>query len=98
MSAGLYFEVQRAEWRGGDALALGDRNTGDPDDFLAVGNDGQGVTEMSRDVGVDQDVLEALGVLHPEWPHPVAGPAGGGAQGEPGGGARGGARPRRGAQ
>jgi hypothetical protein len=69
--------VQLAACRGGDALALGDRNTGDPDDFSAVGNHREGVTEMSRNVGVDEDVLEPFGLLEPQRPHAVARPAGG---------------------
>src|SRR2546421_10350133 len=58
--------------RGGDALAVGDRHAGDPDDFFLVANERQRVTAMSRNMGVDQDVLEAFCLLEPEWAHSVA--------------------------
>jgi hypothetical protein len=37
---------------------------------------------MSRDVGVDQDVLEAFGLRQAQWPHPVARPPDGDDQGQ----------------
>src|SRR5256714_3326055 len=59
---------------GGDALALGNGYAGDPDDFLLVANQGQGVTLMSRNMGVDENILETLGLPQPERAHAVARP------------------------
>src|SRR5439155_5531460 len=81
-SAGLYFEVELVACRGGDALALRHRDAGDPDDFFAVRNHRQAVTEMSRNMGVDEDVLEPFGRPQAERPHPVAGLSGGHQQGQ----------------
>ena len=61
---------------GRDALAIGNGYAGDPDDFFPVGNERQGVTLMSRNMGVDQNVLETLGLAEAERAHAVAGPAG----------------------
>ena len=55
-----------------DALPFGNRYTRNPSDFFTVGNDRQAVPEMTRDVGVDQDVLQSFRRRQAEWPHAVA--------------------------
>src|SRR5207237_8368038 len=72
-----YFAVVLAGCRGPDALAVRDRDAGDPDDFFAVRNHGQAVTEMSRNMGVDQDVLQSFWRFLAERPHAVARVSGG---------------------
>src|SRR6266550_5744234 len=61
---------------GGDPLALGNGYAGDPDDFFPVGNERQDVTLLSRNMSVDEDVLETLGLAETERAHAVAWPAG----------------------
>src|ERR1700675_669489 len=75
--------MKLATRRGGDALAIRDRYTGDPDDLFAVGNQRQHVAKMSRNVGVDQDVLEAFWLCEPQRAHPVTRLAAGDRQRKP---------------
>src|SRR2546428_7343085 len=72
--------MELAACSGRNALALGNRYTGDPDDFFAVRDHRQAVTEMSRNMAVDQDVLQALRLTQPERAHAVTRPAGGDGQ------------------
>src|ERR1700737_105175 len=65
--------MKLATGRRGDALTLRDRYTGNPHDLFAVGNQGKHVAKMSRDMSVDQDVLEPFWLRQPQWAHPVAG-------------------------
>src|SRR2546429_965826 len=59
------------------ALAFGHRDARNPDDFLAVRNHRQAVTDLSRNMGINQDVLPPLGLLEAKRAHPVARFAGG---------------------
>ena len=63
--------MQLATRRRGDALVMRDRYTGDPDDLFGIGNQWKGVAKMSRDVGIDQDVLEAFWLRQPQSVHPI---------------------------
>src|SRR5947209_208799 len=65
-----------------DALTFGNRYTRNPNDFFTVGNDRQAVPEMTRDVGVDQDVLHSFRRRQAEWPHAVAWLAGANGEGQ----------------
>src|SRR2546421_6230623 len=55
-----------------DALPFGNRYARDPDDFFEIGNDRQIVTQVARDMGIDEDVLQSLRLRQAEWPHAVA--------------------------
>src|SRR5947207_9790323 len=65
------------------ALAFGHGDAWNPDDFLAVRDHRQAVTDLSRNMGVHQDVLYSLGLLEAQRAHAVARFAGGHRQGEP---------------
>src|SRR5436309_2559067 len=54
------------------ALAFGYGDALNPDDFLAVRDQRQAVTDLSRNMGVHQDVLYSLGMLEAQRAHPVA--------------------------
>src|SRR2546423_6238354 len=65
------------------ALAFGHGYTWNPDDFLSVPDHRQAVTDLSRNVRIDQDVLQAFGLLEAQRAHPVARLAGGDSEGQP---------------
>src|SRR2546430_4545095 len=65
------------------ALAFGHGDAWNPDDFLAVRDHRQAVTDLSRNMGVNQDVLQPLGLLEAERTHPVSRFTGGDRKGQP---------------
>ena len=71
------FEMELAPCRQRYALAFGHGHARDPDDFLAVRDDRQAVTDLSRNVGVHEDILQPLGFLEAQGAHPVPRLAGG---------------------
>jgi ubiquinone/menaquinone biosynthesis C-methylase UbiE len=71
-SARRDFEMQLPSRFRGHALAFGDTDRRDPDDLLAVGDDGERIPQVTRHAGVDQDVLEPFGLVHAERAHAIA--------------------------
>src|SRR5438067_11372339 len=65
------------------ALAFGHGDAWNPDDFLAVRDHREAVTDLSRNMGINQDVLQPLGLLEAERTHPVARFAGADRKGQP---------------
>src|SRR5436190_80285 len=65
------------------ALAFGHADALNPDDFLPVRDQRQAVTDLSRNMGVHQDVLYSLWLLEAQRAHPVARFAGGHRQRKP---------------
>src|SRR5437899_12827790 len=84
MSSGTHdFEMELAPCRRRYALAFGHGDAWNPDDFLAVGDHRQVVTDLSRNMGTNQNVLQPLGLLEAQRAHPVARFAGGDRKGQP---------------